>query len=880
MSLRLRRIAIDNFRKFRQPVVIEDLTDGLNILIEPNETGKSTLLEALRAAFFMKYSTKSQLAQSYAPHGDAVGPSIQAEFELGGDRWAVSKRFLKSPMVEVEGPQGRAQGEEAEARLHTLLGSVKDGRGTGDSSNYGTLGLLWVVQADALEVKAPGQLVRDRIRSTLEAEVGSIMGGPAYQRVRNGVDEQFGRYWTPTAQRRGPQKDARDRLELAEKAASDAAARLAGLEQAFSDLEAERTKLKVVLRDIADDTDAQTRKDLVASLEIARSAAQVLATRKAEHEAADAKVRALEDLDERHRRAIQGQSTAQAALAQVQEQRGALHEDLTQAVQGAEQARIALEGARAQRLGAQAALRAGEARAEAAQRRAALAAARNRHQELLALEAQLTAARAVAATIVPAQTLAKLDENERAIAQAQAVLDAGATRIRGEGDIGDVLVDGEPLGSQERTITRETRIQVGGAEIVILPPPGTTSAQERLSAAIERLQAALRELGLPDVVAARASHDRGRDAMGEVQTLQARIAAATPADDRLSLAAGADALKALLIDAAQDNDGDSGEPPDIEQLRAAARAADDVLARAEGIQEGAMATLRRAEEAHSPLVIAEAERRSDLAHVTTEIQGIEARTEFATLAEGLADGRAARAGAAVRWEEAQQNAMAHDQDAIKRKIDAIDARERAASERRATLEKEIARLGGTIESEGGKGLAEREAAARDEVEAARAALERVTEDAETIKLLRDTLDEARNETSAKFVGPVAHQARRYIERLLPDCELVFSEELQLEAVKRAGVSEGCEDLSHGTQEQLAVLTRIAFADLLLAQGQPVSLILDDPFAYSDDARLDLMIEILNEVSERMQVIVLTCRDRAFRHVPATRLTLKALVAAA
>lgn len=72
-----------------------------------------------------------------------------------------------------------------------------------------------------------------------------------------------------------------------------------------------------------------------------------------------------------------------------------------------------------------------------------------------------------------------------------------------------------------------------------------------------------------------------------------------------------------------------------------------------------------------------------------------------------------------------------------------------------------------------------------------------------------------------------------------------------------------------------MLTRIAFADLLLAEGQPVSLILDDPFVYSDDARLDLMIDILSEVSQRMQVIVLTCRDRAFRHVPATRIALRA-----
>ena len=82
------------------------------------------------------------------------------------------------------------------------------------------------------------------------------------------------------------------------------------------------------------------------------------------------------------------------------------------------------------------------------------------------------------------------------------------------------------------------------------------------------------------------------------------------------------------------------------------------------------------------------------------------------------------------------------------------------------------------------------------------------------------------------------------------------------SVIRGGVSEGCGDLSKGTQEQLAVLTRLAFADMLLEQGAPVSLILDDPLVYSDDDRLDIMIEILMEAASRMQVILLTCRDRA------------------
>ena len=116
MSLRLRRIHVDGFRKFREPIAIDGLTDGLNIIIEPNETGKSTLLEALRAAFFVRHGTKNQRARSYAPYGQAVGPEIRVAFEADVDLWTVTKRFLKGAMIEVTGPKGRAQ-ERKKARF-------------------------------------------------------------------------------------------------------------------------------------------------------------------------------------------------------------------------------------------------------------------------------------------------------------------------------------------------------------------------------------------------------------------------------------------------------------------------------------------------------------------------------------------------------------------------------------------------------------------------------------------------------------------------------------------------------------------------------------------------------------------------------------------
>lgn len=875
MSLVIRQIAVDGFRKFRTPFAIENLSDGLNIVIEPNETGKSTLLEALRAAFFVRHNTRNQLAQSFAPYGEAVAPEIKVAFDVEGSPWSLTKRFLRSPSLEVSSPQGRAQGDDAEARLNALLGSVRDTSRGGDVSTYGALGLLWVAQTEALTVSGPGQIVRDTIASTLEAEVGSIMGGEAYRRVRQRIDSQFELYWSPTGQKRGRQNEARERSDAAEAVAREANERLVALEKSFSDLDAARGRLKIVQREIADETDAQARKDLVGSLEIARAAAQILSTRKAEQEAAAAKLKGLEDLKSRHATAGVSCENATTALKAAQAKRAELGEAVATAKTKVASARTELEAGRSERQGARTALAAGEQAVSLSRRQAAAAAAQRRHDELLKLEQLHREANALAATAILAKTIETLEANDRAVSQAQAVVDLGATRLVLSGTIDGVTIDGEPMSAGERTITRAAQIVLGGAQLVVSPPAAAASAEETLAIAIRNRNAALDELQIGDLAAARLRNDNARDAAAELRTLAARIEAATPADETLQIAAGAEALKLFIAELEIEASEAEIALPDVTALAAALDAADTKLARAEGTQDSAILALRRAEEADAPLALAEAGAVSDLANATALLQEIETRPEWESLDADLDRARETAAKAAVGLEEAKQNASAYDVAAINRKIEVIDARVRVAAETRTRLETEIARLEGTIESEGGLGLADRAAAAQEEVEAANAALQRVTEEADTLKLLRDTLESARNETAAKFAGPVAKRAKRYISQLLPDCDLTFSEDLTLASMSRTGVDETCANLSRGTQEQLAVLTRIAFADLLLEQGKPVSLILDDPLVYSDDGRLDTMIEILTEASTRMQIILLTCRDRAFRHVPGNRIILSA-----
>ena len=722
-------------------------------------------------------------------------------------------------------------------------------------------------QAQALEVTAPGEIVRDSVRATLEAEVGTIMGGAAYQRVRPRIDSQFAEYWTNSGRPTGRQTAARDEHDTAQRAASEAATRLAALEQGFSDLEAARARLKVLDRDLADTSDAEQRRALVGQLEVARSAAQLLSTRRAEQGRLVDRVRAFEDLASRLATASKAVVDTATALSKARDSRSGLVGELVAAQERATTARELLTRARDTRRTAHAALDAARIRAAERERRGAIGEARRRYAELVALEAEYEAARQLATAVIPTAVIKALEERERAVDKARAAVDAGATRIEFAGDVGGLTINGVAAERGDRMLSRETRIRLGDAELIIRPPVGLQGAETALANATDDLNAALAEHGVESVTAARARNEAARDAVANLRTLEARIAGITPAVTLLDIEAGASALKFFIAGLREGAEGEgSGEEPDVEALTIALREADIALAKAEGVDAVASQQLREVEARNAPLMVQEAGAERDAFNAEAQLAILEAKPEVASLDDALRDARQQEAAALVNLQDAERAATAHDVVTIERQIGLLDKRVEVARAQRTDLEKVIAGLEARIEAEGGKGLADRAAVAREEADAAATNLARVTQEAETLKLLRDTLESARAETSRTFVGPVARRARRHIERLLPGADPGFGDDLGLASIARGGVGEGCGDLSRGTQEQLAVLTRLAFANMLLEQGMPVSLILDDPLVYSDDTRLDLMTEILTEAATRMQVILLTCRDRAFRHL--------------
>jgi len=190
----------------------------------------------------------------------------------------------------------------------------------------------------------------------------------------------------------------------------------------------------------------------------------------------------------------------------------------------------------------------------------------------------------------------------------------------------------------------------------------------------------------------------------------------------------------------------------------------------------------------------------------------------------------------------------------------------ARRQRKAVLES-------TVEREVATGIGEQIEDAYRHKELLDAEVARSVQELAVLDLLRKTLEDAEREARERYMAPVVGRIVPYLQRLFPSAAIQCDENFATVAISRAG-EEGFRGLSDGTQEQIAVLTRLAFADMLIDSSHPAMLILYDALAYSDSARLETIFDVLAEASTRMQILVLTCREDAFRRLGGTRIRLQ------
>ena len=900
--MKLRSLELEQFRKFADPVRLSDFEDGLNVLCGPNEFGKSTILAAIRGLLFERHNSRAEPIKRMQPWGGNAAPRLAMTFETGGAYWRIEKRFLHQPMACLTGPNGtRFDGDAAEEQLQQLLGFGPAGRRRSGAEQMGIWGALWVKQRDSvLQADLSSDVARATITGCLDAEVGVIAGGEKGQALIRHVREQLGQLVDGNGKPKGRYKQVLGTI-------TEVDAKLRDLRDRAKRLSADAESLQHRMVSLARENDAAADKrdqDALADARHRKEAAllyqQRLEATKAELALA---VRTWEDAErERGGRVARAEAISQSevAVAQAGEAARIARETAAAAEGEVNGRRVAESEARARATEASRVARRarevlelvrGAVRLMDLERAAGQAALVE--DRVNGLTARLESMRITAEGITAFRKLGRDRDTAQAVLEAQAtqidfdLLDAGRGRVE---------VAGAALVSGRETVSavEDTEIRIDGiGRIRVRPAIGDRNKLlQRLEAAEDNFRAALADASAGDLAEAEQLWTEREGLERALADARAELARLTPGDKELKLAPGigplreridiqrrrlADARAALGLDAF----------PELEQAAADIRDADDAeLAASEALSQ-ARAVLDSASSrygvARESLIRAEKDAsaaQTERDRLAGEAKNAEAREPAAMLDLRVGKAEAKRATLSAELAELERTRPLDTPELMQARIERYD---RALEGRRRTirqLREEIAGLRARIAQEGGHGLDELIAEAERENDALLQERDYWLREIRILNFLLDTLSAAEREAKERYLAPVVRRVTPYLRTLFPGAEVACDDTLRITGITRGHFGpEEFDRLSDGTQEQLAVLARLAFAEILIDQGKPAMIILDDALAYSDADRMERMFDVLTQAAAKSQILVLSCREDLFARLGANRIELAPVQAA-
>ncbi len=865
--MKVRAIRLENVRQFIDPVEIGAIGDGLNVLTAPNERGKSTFFDALHAVFFKDRKAWDRDIRALVPHAGG-DPSVMVEIELPDGVFRIEKRWNKGRRGDVRIlSDGRVirQADDAQAWIAEILKSPKDG---------GPAGLLWVRQGQSgLDEGEATQRARRGLLTSVAGEVEAMTGGRRMDRARDLCRKERDRYLTEKGRLKagGPLKRAQDAVVSLQEEREE-------LEQRSGELRRELDRRRELRRELADLDGPEAEETRANRLSEAQA---IHAEALRHHEMLEqARQRELAKGAERDREAerlaalernLAERKAARAAFSVAQEgERAAMADaqaaesEMSEAAARHETARLAADAAAKtlQMTLRTAASRSGE------ERRTEFRGLLKRAEELRQRAEQAAAKAKVEILEDGLSALEKLGEDLRVLKRTRDTDAAAVTMAYVGGRTGGVSMDGVGLPDRERVpIPDGAKLEIdrlGQLDI----SPGRKATDESVAQAEAALAAALENAGFRTLAEARESARRRRSAEERRRDADAELAGVVPR--------GIEALRAQIAALPEPVEAPD-DLPSIEEAQERDTAARKALADASGrwnARRGASEQVQK-QAARAAAVLEGAEGRQARAEtLLAEFEDPEAeRSRLETVVSELttAHGEAMQASKALA-------AKAPDLEAAGAALDRARSVVQGADQDRHRIRVELSRLDAAIDIRAGEAVEEELADAVIRLDDAKRTLDELEFEVAVLTRLEDALEEARTSARDRYVEPVLSELAPLVRLLWPEAELRFdAEDVLPAALERAGTEEQFAVLSGGTQEQIAVLVRLAFARMLARGGAPAPVIFDDAIVFTDDDRIERMFDALTRQAQDLQIIVLSCRQRAFRELGGRRLEIVSTV---
>jgi DNA repair exonuclease SbcCD ATPase subunit len=900
--MKLLSATVRNYRIHRDVTVSFD--PSRTLVGGANETGKSTLIEAIHRGLFLKANVTGEAQKSMVSTIHNGHPEVEIRFVAHGAEYLIKKRFSgangTTQLIQVGGTTW--QGDEAETRLNALLGVQDVGGGRGILERVGVQWAhLWVWQGKSGNdpaASAAGQ--QAELLQQLQQAGGAVAMQSEFDgRVAARFAEAHERIYVRSGNARSGSDLERAQAE-AEQARSEHAAaseRQARLAQTVRDFEDATAVIQRASADLDKLGGQRTRVEET----LARADELRRAEERQETEAtgsADA-LAALESMEDGIRGLRESVAQLQASLTPQRDK----EQRLVDALEGSRERGVEAEGKHAE---AQTNTRFARLRKELAgawvgwfEKQAREGELRKRLGRVQALEAVIADYRTELSRLVAIdpKAFSGLQHLESKQAQAHAALNAMAAEVELVAAQNPVRVGSDELivGKRQR-IVEPTEVRIGDAVSLKIYPGGGDSlakARNEVREAQARLQRFLDGLGLTSVTAA-------AEALAKRTELDRKRAAAEAAVSALD----ADGLEEACGEAKTELDaaeadvarrmeqlGCGERPASLADARARLRREDKALHDSETL-EGEVKAARDALLAEQSGLTGQLKTlQGDIAKDTQKLTGVEAQLrmlldshgEDAVRAERLAAARGAKKRAEDALAETRAalaallpDQLASDRDRLQRAWTATD-QQRQEAERRRAVSQAALRSDGTDDPQAALAQAEAKRASAEEHVSA------VTRKAEAIALIAEFFQQEQQALADRFSQPLSEKIGDYLKRLFgAEARAVVSFEdnvfKSIQLVRSAsGGSLSFDSLSGGTREQVAAAVRLAIAELLATDHDgSLPIVFDDAFAYSDPDRVNTMQRMLDLGASRgLQVIVLSCNPSDYAGLGARSVELTA-----
>ncbi|MDO8358933.1 MAG: AAA family ATPase [Devosia sp.] len=859
--MKLTALRLHNVKRFAdRGIAIEGIGDGVNVLSAANEQGKSTCFEALHALFFQPHTGTPGPIQLLRPYSGG-SPLVEADILTDAGSYRLTKRFYsgkRATVVDLGTGQLVAQADEAEAFISDLMGG----------GTSGPAGLLWVRQGiTGLEKRSKGEedsdkRVRQSLLSSVQGEVEAMTGGRRMADIAARCEADLAELVTATLRpKTGGQYaravETRDKLRDDEK-------RLGADVDALREALDKRRRTVARLAELQDDEEVAARKSAVDAAEgafaAAKSHSEALRTAEAEgalaaHRAKEAAGELANFKDARTRADELGTQLDAARL-----HRNEVQDLRARAIAAVDVASVEVQTAEDEErevrdllVRLETSIRAREAADQLVELRGRLEQADAARVKVESGEAELSLLE------VPGQLVEDLQELEVKLAGLRAAQTTTLPTLRMEyqDGIGDsVAIDGKLVDhEEERSFAGTVRLDISGIGALTLRSNRPIGADRAIDEAEGRRRELLTVLSSDSLAAARLRAAAARDKSADVELARQRLVDLAPKG-----------VQQLREDVARLIELSAGAPEvegDPQQIRAE-------LAETSIRVTNARNAVREVQPRQAEAVEAAVRAETTLASIEAELVGLDAtlgpqdqrddREQRLLAAVTDADGRSVAAEAVA----APLRDRAIDMAGVEATLNRTRSVRDAAVEEAGRLSVALADLNGQIRTRAEDAVEE---AWREATEALGAAEERVVRfetEVAVLDRLRKALAAARSASRDLYLKPVISELLPLLGLLFDDISIVFDETTLLpQTVRRNGQDEEVERLSGGMREQLSVLTRLAFARLLARDGRSAPVILDDALVYSDDDRIERMFDALHRQARDQQILVFSCRQRAF-----------------